>query len=73
MLAAAGPRIVGLRRHGSPANLLAETPDLGWETALGRYELFGGHRLWLAPEDPERAAVPDSEGLAVDSSPMACG
>ena len=66
MLAAAGPRIVGLRRHDSPANLLAETPDLGWETALGRYELLGGHRLWLAPEDLERAAIPDSEGLAVD-------
>ncbi len=65
MLAAAGPRIVGLRRHGSPANLLAETPDLGWETALGRYELLGGHRLWLAPEDSERAAIPDSDGLAV--------
>ena len=66
MLAAAGPRIVGLRRHDSPANLLAETPDLGWETALGRYELLGGHRLWLAPEDLERAAIPDSDGLAVD-------
>jgi len=66
VLAEAGPRIVGLRRDGSPANLLAETPDLGWETVLGRYELLGGHRLWLAPEDSERAAIPDSDGLAVD-------
>ena len=38
VLAEAGPRLVRLRREGSPANLLAETPDLGWETALGRYE-----------------------------------
>ncbi len=66
MLAEAGPRIVGLRREGSPTNLLAETPDLGWETALGRYELVGGHRLWLAPEDSEHAVIPDSDGLAVD-------
>jgi len=65
VLVAAGPRIVGLRRAGSPANLLAETPDLGWETSLGRYELLGGHRLWIAPEDPEMVAAPDSEGLAV--------
>jgi hypothetical protein len=69
MLATAGPRIVGLRRDGAPANLLAETPDLGWETALGRYELVGGHRLWLAPEDSEHAAIPDSNGLEVDTLP----
>ena len=66
VLAAAGPRVIGLRRASSPANLLAETPDLGWETALGRYELLGGHRLWIAPEDPDMGAVPDSEGLAVE-------
>lgn len=66
VLAEAGPRIVGLRRAGHAANLLAETPDIGWDTASGRYELFGGHRLWLAPEDPDRVAVPDSDGLTVE-------
>ena len=66
VLAEAGPRIVGLRRDGSPANLLAETPDLGWETAFGRYELLGGHRLWFAPEDAEQAAMPDSDGLVIE-------
>ena len=66
VLAQAGPRIVGLRCEGSAANLLAETPDIGWETASGRYELFGGHRLWIAPEDAQRVAVPDSDGLAVE-------
>jgi hypothetical protein len=63
---AGGPRIVGLRREGSRANLLAETPDLGWETSLGRYELLGGHRLWIAPEDPGMVAVPDSTGLTIE-------
>jgi hypothetical protein len=66
VLAEAGPRIVGLRRDGSAANLLAETPDIGWETAFGSYELFGGHRLWFAPEDPALVAVPDSDGLEVE-------
>ena len=55
------------------ANLLAETPDLGWETPHGRYELVGGHRLWFAPEDPERVAVPDRDGLAVERLPTASG
>ncbi|HEY3547893.1 MAG TPA: hypothetical protein VGK17_17620, partial [Propionicimonas sp.] len=67
VLAEAGPRIVGLWREGSPENLLAETPDLGWDTALGRYELLGGHRLWFAPEVPERVAVPDSGGLTLEA------
>ena len=66
VLATAGPRIVGLRREGVSTNILAETPDIGWETALGRYELLGGHRLWLAPETSERAAIPDSDGLIVE-------
>lgn len=67
VLERAGPRIVGLRCDDPAGNLLAETPDIGWETAFGTYELFGGHRLWLAPEDAHRVAVPDSDGLHVES------
>ena len=63
VLATAGPRIVRLGLSGSADNVLAETPEVGWQTALGRYELFGGHRLWFAPEDPDHGAVPDSDGL----------
>ena len=66
VLATAGPRIIRLGLTGSPRNLLAETPDVGWETPYGRYELFGGHRLWFAPEDPDRVAVPDGNGLVLD-------
>lgn len=62
-LASSGPRIVRLGTAGSDRNLLAETPDDGWDTPLGRYELFGGHRLWFAPEDPNLVAVPNSTGL----------
>lgn len=69
VLATAGPRIIRLGMIGSTRNLLAETPDSGWETPYGRYELFGGHRLWFAPEDPDRVAVPDGHGLQVDLVP----
>ena len=65
VLAAAGPRIVRLGLGGSAANVLAETPTDGWDTPHGRYDLFGGHRLWFAPEDPDRVAVPDGHGLVV--------
>ncbi|HEX2756120.1 MAG TPA: hypothetical protein VHM48_11685 [Candidatus Limnocylindrales bacterium] len=69
VLATAGPRIVRLGLAGSAQNLLAETPDAGWETTNGRYELLGGHRLWFAPEDPERVAVPDGRGLEIELAP----
>jgi hypothetical protein len=65
VLANAGPRIIGVGLSGAPENVLAETPDVGWQTPLGRYELFGGHRLWFAPEDPNLVAVPDSNGLTI--------
>jgi len=66
MLARAGPRIVRLGLAGSSINLLAETPGEGWDTPHGRYDLFGGHRLWFAPEDPDRVAIPDGQGLVVE-------
>ena len=69
VLADAGPRIVRLGLAGSERNVLAETPGLGWETPHGRYELFGGHRLWFAPEDPDRVAVPDGQGLVAEVEP----
>lgn len=65
-LAAAGPRIVRLFLNGRPGNLLAETPDLAWETPYGVYYLRGGHRLWHAPESAGRSSIPDNEGLIVE-------
>jgi hypothetical protein len=47
-----GPRILSLSFRGSP-NLLAELPDFVTERPDGKqYHFYGGHRLWLAPEDP---------------------
>ncbi len=65
-LAEAGPRLVRLFLAGSDTNLLAEAPDLSWETDLGEYRIYGGHRLWHAPEAFPRTYLPDNDGLAID-------
>lgn len=65
ILSEAGPRLVGLRLAGSSENLLAELPDVHWGTPHGEYHIYGGHRLWVGPEDPEITYIPDDFGLAV--------
>lgn len=62
----AGPRIVrlGFRPHGP--NLLAETPNLSWDAPQGRYHLYGGHRLWHAPERSDRTHIPDDRPPAIE-------
>lgn len=65
-LATAGPRIVRLFLNGRAGNLLAETPDVTWDTPYGVYYLRGGHRLWHAPEAAGRSSMPDNEGLIVE-------
>lgn len=47
-----GPHIIGLYAKGAEGNLFAETPEVHWTTPRGEYYLYGGHRLWPAPEDP---------------------
>jgi hypothetical protein len=64
-LAQAGPRIVRLSLAGSNENLLAETPDVSWQTPFGLYHLYGGHRLWHAPEKVGLTSQPDDNGLQV--------
>src|SRR5512139_3542 len=66
VLADAGPRIVYLRRAGSNENLLAETPQVGWPTAYGEFHLWGGHRLWHAPEFAPRTYIPDDQDLKLE-------
>jgi hypothetical protein len=65
-LTQAGPRIVRLSLAGSNENLLAETPDVTWETPFGLYHLYGGHRLWHAPEKVGLTSQPDDNGLRVE-------
>lgn len=64
-----GPRLVRLVPAGTKTNLLAETPDAGWETPFGLYHLRGGHRLWAAPQDDVRTAIPDNGPIQVETLP----
>lgn len=68
LLQEAGPRIVRLIPTGGP-NLLAELPDVHLPSPYGPYTLYGGHRLWHAPEDPARTYVPDDDGVTVHATP----
>lgn len=65
-LAEAGPRLVRLSLANSDANLLAEVADLSMETPFGDFNLYGGHRLWHAPEAFPRTYLPDNDGLTID-------
>ena len=66
-----GPRIVSLNYKGG-ANLLAELPDFVTRRPDGKiYRLYGGHRLWVAPEDHIRSYALDDR--AVDIADTADG
>ncbi len=65
-LASAALRIVRLSLGESNENLLAETPEVRWETPYGMYRLYGGHRLWYAPEVFPETSFPDSPELQIE-------
>jgi hypothetical protein len=67
-LTQAGPRIVGLYLADSNENLLSEAPSVDLNTDAGMHKLFGGHRIWAAPELPGWSYVPDSAGGRVEES-----
>ena len=50
-LTTVGPRIIGLYSKQAAVELLAPSPDIHWPTPHGEYYLYGGHRIWKAPED----------------------
>ncbi len=59
-----GQRIARLFRAGDDRNLLAETPEFGWDTANGWFAVRGGHRLWHAPQS-DQTAVPEQQALEI--------
>lgn len=63
-----GPRILAYRYRES-ANVFAYLPasEHAKPTAFGEpWHVYGGHRLWQAPEDPVRTYVPDNAPVAAD-------
>jgi hypothetical protein len=68
-LAEGGVRIVRLQLPGESNNLLAEIPDVQWETPRGLSHPRGGHRLWLAPEQVNVTNLPDDDRVEVRQGP----
>ena len=54
-----GPRVAAYRFVGGE-NMLSELPDRRPNT---EFRIWGGHRLWLAPEAKDRTALPDNHPL----------
>src|SRR5689334_1269240 len=50
-LTTVGPRVIGLYAKQADLDLFVQTPDIHWPTPHGEYYLYGGHRIWKAPED----------------------
>ncbi len=57
-----GPRILTLEHARCPGvNMFGVLPDEGFETRDGFWRIYGGHRLWAAPEaDPRTYSLDDS-------------
>lgn len=64
-----GPRIARFARLGG-ANVFGEiSPDVqGNDTPFGdRWHIYGGHRLWYAPEGDPRSYYPDNAPVHVEA------
>ncbi len=63
-----GPRIVSLSYKGS-GNIFAELPGEYLDDLNGgRFNFYGGHRLWVAPEEPAITYMPDDHPVQVEAS-----
>lgn len=55
-----GPRLLGLKRGGSPNTFVRLSPEVSIEQPSGEiYRFWGGHRLWVSPEVPSVTYSPD--------------
>ncbi len=60
-----GPRIVHLSR-GDGENLLKLFENQIGKTGGNDWRLYGGHRVWHAPEDPVKSYIPDNDAVDVE-------
>ena len=60
-----GPRIVHLSR-GNGENLLKLFEDQIGKTGGNQWHLYGGHRVWYAPEDLVESYIPDNDPVEVE-------
>jgi hypothetical protein len=55
-----GPRILSYGPKGGP-NLFFVNPADAGSTGAEEYRFYGGHRLWIGPEEPEKTMQPDND------------
>lgn len=60
-----GPRIIGYALAGGE-NILGFHPQAQVKTSLGTWKPYGGHRLWIAPENMPNSYVPDNALVEYD-------
>jgi hypothetical protein len=60
-----GPRIIrfGLVKQD---NMMCEMPGMIGKTGGDEWRIYGGHRLWHAPEHPERTYYPDNSPVRLE-------
>lgn len=61
-----GPRILYLGLDDEQFNLFNIVPGIQLETPDGTWRIYGGHRLWVAPEDFPRTYAPEDKPVHVD-------
>lgn len=62
-----GPRILYLYTKDKPEiNLFGILPDVGEKTDAGFWKIFGGHRLWSAPEEKTRTYSLDNKPVKLE-------
>lgn len=57
-----GPRVIAYNFIGGE-NALGIHPHAKISTELGEYRIYGGHRLWIAPETAPQTYAPDSAAV----------
>jgi hypothetical protein len=63
-----GPRVIRFALTGGAAgaNVFKEYPDMLGKTGGDEWRIFGGHRLWHAPEAQPRSYVPDNGPVKIE-------
>lgn len=59
-----GPRIIRYGTVGGPNMLVEYQKDMG-KTGGDEYRSYGGHRLWIAPEEDPKTLHPDNNEVSV--------
>lgn len=62
-----GPRIISIKSPGLGGNnVLKEYSAMLGTSGAGAWQIYGGHRLWCAPETREKTYYPDNHAVRIE-------